>query len=345
MFGWVETSLLIAATGLLACGIWPRFRIYRALLWGSSLLLLITALFPRRGNALAQYLFAESAGSSRLPVELFGVAWWVLGAWLVKSLLDLILRRTIFPHDHQPHARRLFADLASGLIYVVAFVGIMDTVLKQPISGVLATSGVLAIVLGLALQNTLADVFSGLAINIERPFGAGDWITVTDNAVGQVIEINWRATRIRTLANDLIVIPNSVAAKSVVTNHSRADGPRVCTIRVAVDQAVPPGRVMEALRAAGSAGEGLAVGTSAAAYASDISASTVVYELTFSVDDFAITPAVRSDVITRVTAAFQSLGIPLGGPAMDVHIVSGDLAKSRDDSVREPVAPISRSPV
>lgn len=54
----------------------------------------------------------------------------------------------------------------------MAFLGIMNTVFEQPLSGVLATSGVLAIVLGLALQNTLADVFSGLAINIERPCGA-----------------------------------------------------------------------------------------------------------------------------------------------------------------------------
>lgn len=60
------------------------------------------------------------------------------------------------------------------LVYVVALVGIMDTVLKQPISAVLATSGMLAIILGLALQNALADVFPGLAINIERSFRAGD---------------------------------------------------------------------------------------------------------------------------------------------------------------------------
>ena len=62
-----------------------------------------------------------------------------------------------------------------------------------PVSAVLATSGVLAIVLGLAMQNTLADVFSGLAINIEQPFGAGDWITLADHVQGQIIEINWRA--------------------------------------------------------------------------------------------------------------------------------------------------------
>ena len=177
LIGWTETVILIGAAALFVCGLTRLLRLYRSLLWGTSVLMLITALFPRQGNPL---------GIPRLPIELFGVAWWILGAWLVNGVLNLILRRTLFPVDNEPHARRLFADLASVLVYLVALVGIVDTVLKQPISTVLATSGVLAIILGLALQNTLSDVFSGLAINIERPFGAGDWITVTNDVEGQV---------------------------------------------------------------------------------------------------------------------------------------------------------------
>ena len=126
------------------------------------------------------------------------MAWWVLGAWLLKNLLDLVLRRTFFPDNDEPHARRLFADLASVFIYVLALIGIIDTVFKESVSTILATSGVLALVFGLALQNSLRDVFSGLAINIERPFGAGDWISISDQAVGQVMQVNWRATRLRT---------------------------------------------------------------------------------------------------------------------------------------------------
>jgi small-conductance mechanosensitive channel len=110
------------------------------------------------------------------------------------------------------------------------------TVLKEPISAILATSGVLAIVLGLALQNTLADVFAGLAINIERPFATGEWISATDGVDGQVMEINWRATRLRTGANDMIVIPNSMVAKTVVTNRSRMNEPYICTIRVKINR-------------------------------------------------------------------------------------------------------------
>lgn len=203
MFDWVEVFLLGVAAAFLIGAVIPALRSYRSLLLGGFVLLLSTALFRRRDNLFGQHLFAGATGAVQLPVELFGIAWWILGAWLVRSLLTRILRRTLFPNDNQPHARRLFADLASGLVYVVAFVGIVDTVIKQPISAVLATSGVLAIVLGLALQNTLADVFSGLAINVERSFGAGDWITMSDHVEGQVIEINWplQAARLRTTRN------------------------------------------------------------------------------------------------------------------------------------------------
>ncbi|MEO8377796.1 MAG: small-conductance mechanosensitive channel, partial [Candidatus Sumerlaeota bacterium] len=87
---------------------------------------------------------------------------------MVKGVLDIVLRRTLFPNDDQPHSRRLFADPIFVVVYVVAFIGITDTVFRQSISAVLATSGILAVILGLALQNTLADVFSGIALNVDR---------------------------------------------------------------------------------------------------------------------------------------------------------------------------------
>src|ERR1700679_440686 len=207
MIDWIETCLFAAAIVFLICAVTPRLRAYRSLFLGGFVLMLSTALFRRRDNLLGKYLFNGAAGTIQLPAELFGIAWWILGAWLVRSLLTLILRRTLFPNDNQPHARRLFADLASGLVYVVAFVGIMDTVLKQPISTVLATSGVLAIVLGLALQNTLADVFSGIAFGIEAPFNVGDRISLGDKIEGTVVQMNWRSIRILTDGDDVAIVP------------------------------------------------------------------------------------------------------------------------------------------
>jgi small-conductance mechanosensitive channel len=257
---------------------------------------------------------------------LFGIVWWILGGWLSKSLLDLVLLRTFFPDNDQPHARRLFADLASGLIYVLAFVGIVGTVFKEPVSTFLATSGVLAIVLGLALQNTLGDVLAGLAINIERPFGAGDWITLADQTSGQVMQVNWRATRLKTWSHDMVVIPNSVVSKAIVTNHSRPKGPHRCIVRLSVDLAVAPSRVIAALKAAAAGSPDVARGTIPQVYACGFSDSLVDYQVAFAIDSFALTQGAKSDMLGRIADAFQANDIRIGAPAMDVRITNrGDL--------------------
>ncbi len=321
MIGWIEILLLCVAAALAGCALLARLRAYRPLLFGGGALLLITALIPRPGNGIGAYLFDRSARGLHLSLDFFGVAWWILGAWLVKSVLDLVLRRTLFQNDNQPHARRLFADLASGLVYVIAIVGIIETVLKTPIAGVLATSGVLAIVLGLALQNTLADVFSGLAINIEHPFRAGDWITMNADVEGEVMEINWRATRIRSDSNDTIVIPNSIIAKAIVTNHRRLNDPHVCTLAIQVDYRVGPASVLAALREAAIGCPGVSARGTPSAYACSFSDALVAYQLCYHVDDFVQNATVQSALIGRIVESLARNGIPVGSPATQIRIM------------------------
>ena len=324
MFGWIEVILWCAAVGLIAVSFIGKLRPYKSFLWGSSLLLLITSLYPRRGNALGQYLFGATSTAPRFPSELFGIAWWVLGAWLLNSFLGLVLRRTLFPRDDEPHARRLFADLASGVIYLVALVGIIESVFRQPMSAVLATSGVLALVLGFALQSTLGDLLSGLAINIDRPFGAGDWIAMAPDVEGEVVEINWRSTRLRTWLSELIVIPNSVLAKSVVTNHSHIAHKHRCALRIPVDPSISASLVLQILEEAGSALANPTYKPAARAYAIEFNKSLITYELNFVVDGFAHAEAYRSAAMVRVAEAFRSHGVPIGVVVTDVRILQQD---------------------
>jgi small-conductance mechanosensitive channel len=320
MLGWTEILLMLSAAALFATALLPAFRAYRALILGGAMLLLITALFPRQGNLVGQYLFLADNKSLRLPMELFGFAWWILGAWLLRSLFQLLLRHTLFPDDDEPHARRLFADLVSLLIYIVAIVGILETVLKQPISTVLATSGVLAIILGLALQSTISDVFSGLAINIDRPFGAGDWITLSRDVEGQVIQINWRSTRIKSASNDIIVVPNSVVAKATVISHRRRSDPRICTIELAVVASAPVSQVIEILEAAAAVASGISIGTRPTALACAFQGAAVAYKLSYEIDEYPMTDVVTSEVIARLVSALQTHAIPIGQPPLQVQV-------------------------
>ncbi len=74
--------------------------------------------------------------------------------------------------------------------------------------------------MGLALQSTLSDVFSGIVLNTTKPDQLDDWISI-DGTEGRVTDIDWRATRLQTSQGSMAVIPNSLAAKAKIINFSR----------------------------------------------------------------------------------------------------------------------------
>jgi small-conductance mechanosensitive channel len=147
---------------------------------------------------------------------------------------------------------------------------------------------------------------------------------MNDTVEGQIIEIDWRATRIRTYANDMVVIPNSVIAKAIVTNHRRLNEPYLSSLSLEIDSAVSPARVINALESAASASRGVSSGNKPAAYACGFVDSLVTYKLYFAVESYLLAPEVQSQVITGVTDALRSEGIQIGSLPTDIRIVPND---------------------
>lgn len=158
--------------------------------------------------------------------------------------------RRVSERDALSREARITTDLLSGLIYLATVLVILDFVLQLPVGGLIATSGVVAVVIGLALQNTLADVFSGIAVGIERPFGAGDRITLADGIEGVVIEINWRSIRLQTDGDDIATVPNSAIAKAQLLNRSVPTKRRSVHVLVTCPASAKPEVVLELLRRA-----------------------------------------------------------------------------------------------
>src|SRR5262249_61307555 len=104
-----------------------------------------------------------------------------------------------------------------------------------------------AIILGLALQSTLGDVFSGIILNFSRPYRPGDWINIDGGTEGRVLELNWRATSILTGRRDLAIVPNSTIAKSKIVNVSSPSGLHGVTITVQLDAKTAPSTGTEML--------------------------------------------------------------------------------------------------
>ena len=169
-------------------------------------------------------------------------AWWWLGARIIAASLGFVLNR-----DRRSRGARLFSDLSAAVLYIATAAIVLNSVFALPITGVVATSGVVAIVLGLALQNSLADVFAGIAVGIEAPFGVGDRILIGDKIEGVVVQVNWRSIRIRTDGDDIAIIPNSQVARAEIVNRSFPSQQRAASVEISCPEESTPERVIEAL--------------------------------------------------------------------------------------------------
>ena len=126
-------------------------------------------------------------------------------------------------------------------------------VFQRSVTGIWATSGAVGILLGIALKDVILDVFTGLAMNLDRPFVIGDWVRIHDGPheglIGQVLQISWRTTRLRTEENLLIVIPNSRFGSLVVTNFTGPTRPTRFEITIHLEAWVPVERARRVLLA------------------------------------------------------------------------------------------------
>ena len=114
---------------------------------------------------------------------------------------------------------------------------------------IFAATAVSAVVLGLALQDTLGNFFAGLAIQIEKPFRVGHWVSIRGTD-GLVSEITWRATKIRTKAGNFVVVPNSLLSRDTIVNYSEPAVETRLELEVGVTYDVPPNRVKSTILAA-----------------------------------------------------------------------------------------------
>lgn len=182
----------------------------------------------------------EDEPPRHLLAQILEFLWWLQAAQISSALLSKVLLPPELQREH------LFRDVLRALVFAAASVAAVAYVLKLPLGGLLATSGALAIVLGLAVQSTLADVFSGVVLNATQPFHVGDMVTIGD-IQGSVIERTWRATTLLNSQGNYVVVPNSTAAKASIVNQSRPPAMHGLTVVVRVSPAVRPATVFAAL--------------------------------------------------------------------------------------------------
>ncbi|OIS94868.1 mechanosensitive ion channel family protein [Brucella cytisi] len=176
----------------------------------------MTSIIIFRNVPLSQAGDAGFNNASTILIAFAQILWWLHLSWAVIGFVRIFLVL-----EGRPREARLLQDIVVGAVYTFASLSALAFVFGVPVGTLIATSGVIAIAFGLALQNTLGDVFSGIALTLGRAFTLGDWIRLSDGVEGRVIASTWRSTQILTVAHNIVVLPNSALAKLGLTNLSR----------------------------------------------------------------------------------------------------------------------------
>ena len=172
--------------------------------------------------------------------------------WLAATIIAIIgiINNVVFesaqPASWQHKVPRLLRDLIRLLLVAIGLAMVYSFVWGREIENALAALGVTSIVVGLALQEPLGNLFSGLMLLMERPFEVGETIEV-GSVSGEVKEVNWRSAHIEAMGGAIMVVPNSTLNKETIVNFSRPRARRMELFDVDFSHQDPPYKVREAL--------------------------------------------------------------------------------------------------
>ena len=311
--------------------VWPAI----GLALGFPLILLVLneliSSLERRGNPLARTLrtfrnfvvpalavvvfvvYIVEASADGILVRVAETAFWIVLLYAMLGIVNDLVFGLASQNTWRERVPKLFRDLTrAGLVAVGAMV-IFHRVWGGEVQGALTALGVGSVVIGLALQEPLGNIVSGLMLLFERPLNVGDWVTA-DGVTGKVIEINWRSVHIETPTRELRVVPNVSLYKSAFSNLSRPTFVRTEVIEVGFGYNDPPNRVKELMLELLTTTPGVLSDPGPAVRTVNYADFSVIYRLIFSVarqEELAIT---RDCIMTRLWYAAKRAGLTIPYP-------------------------------
>jgi small-conductance mechanosensitive channel len=260
---------------------------------------------------LLRYVVGLPAGDT--AVRVVQTLLWIFLIDAALSFVNDIVFASAAEGGRQIRIPRLLRDLARLFLVLIGACVVLSTVWGANLTSLAAALGVGSIVIGLALQEPLGNVFAGMMLLLERPVAVGDWIQI-DSVVGRVVQITWRSVQIETGARELRVVPNSSLSKGSFTNLSRLGDLRDEAVELGFSHDDAPNAVKRVLLGVLQGIKGV-LAEPAPAVRTVAFADTVRYRVTFTVARQEDLAEARDAFMTRVWYAARRHGLSLASPA------------------------------
>ncbi|WP_375760364.1 cyclic nucleotide-binding domain-containing protein [Corallococcus exercitus] len=232
---------------------------------------------------------------------------------------------------------KILRDVIDFTLYALATVPILQSQLNLDLTGLVASTAVLTVVIGLALQETLGNLFAGLSLQLDRPFEVGDFIRIGEHT-GRVVHIGWRSIRIANFRREVITLPNSMVGKEHVKNFTQHREPVGIEVQVGVSLDAPPNQVKQALLDVVREIPQILVQPPPLARTVTFTDSNAQYMVRVFLNDFALSDSVKEELHTRLWYRLRREGLELPHAQRTVTLRRDSAHRRRelaDDTVRE----------
>ena len=231
--------------------------------------------------------------------------------FVIVRALDLLIFDIVVAR-HRVRAPVLLREIASIGLFVIGLTGSTWAIFQYNVTTLLATGTVVAAVLGLALQETLGNLFSGIAMHLEDSFEVGD-VVRTGEIIGVVETVRWRATRIRTFNNNLVIVPNSILGRDRLEIFPRHNlNARI--LQIGIDYHAAPATVIDILTQAATNVEGVSHDLPCFARVGGFAESALTYEIKYFTSDYSQRDRIDADIRKAVWYALRRNGVTIPYP-------------------------------
>ena len=277
-------------------------------------------------RTLLPTMLGETVSKYVLAVLLLG-----LSVGLVRSI-SFVLFDVIFQRRKKREAPALLRVLLSVVLYSIFLILIYKLVLDEQGGGlgVIATSTVVSVIIGLALQDTLGNFFAGLSIHIEQPFHILDAIRI-GNVIGRVEAVTWRTTTIRTNDNTTIIFPNSTVAREPLEVY-RFNNLNRRILHAPAPYRIAPQRVIPLIRDTVASIPNVASERSPVVRIGDFADSSIIYEVLYWTKDYMWVPDIDAQIRQHVWYIYRRSDIEIPFPIRHVLLEQQEPVVSREEA-------------
>lgn len=259
-----------------------------------------------------------SYSSESLSIKIMETIIWVIVFNIIFASVNLFLFTKASKNSWRSKVPKLLLDLIRVVLVAIGTAVVLSSVWNADLGKVITALGVGSIVIGLALQDTLSNIISGIALLFEQPFRIGDWVKIGEHE-GKVMEMNWRAIRLLTKKQKMIIVPNVILAQGVFHNYSQPSMVYQHRLYIGFSYDDPPNKIKGILNKTIKETPQICQHISPIIRTHAYDDSQITYEIEFAIEDYGQLANINDHFMTRIWYVANRMQVNIPFPVREIH--------------------------